>query len=238
MAAPDPASDRPLHDRVITLAGRPDDDSRIAADLVDIAALTAGRVTAVDYASVTSGYPGAYATVAASSELAKAMDAAQYSDESGPCMDALNESRPVSAPDIPSTMTWPGFRDSAIRLGLRASLSIPLFAGRGTTIAALNLYAHEPDAMKALTAAVWSVYESDSPPDPRLDELDSGGNELVAGLAGAFAVQARIQRAVGLLMSRRGIDADQAFEELCHRAAATGAALPEVAAHLLAEPVG
>lgn len=238
MAAPAAASGRPLHDRVVTLAGRMDDDPRIAADLVDIAALTAGRVAAVDYASVTSGYPGAYATVAASSDFARAMDAAQYADKSGPCMDALDGGQPVSALDIPSTMSWPGFRDSAIRLRLRASLSIPLFAGRGTTIAALNLYAHEPDAMEALTAAVWSVYESDSPPDRRLDELDSGGNELVAGLAGAFAVRARIQRAVGLLMSRRAIGAEDAFAELCHRAAATGAALPGLAAHLLAEPVG
>ncbi len=37
-------------------------------------------------------------------------------------------------------MRWPGFRDTAYRLGLHTSLSIPLFAGRGEPIAALNLY--------------------------------------------------------------------------------------------------
>ena len=52
-------------------------------------------------------------------------------------------------------MAWPGFRDTAWRLGLRASLSIPLFAASGTPIAALNLYAHDAEPMAALTRRVW-----------------------------------------------------------------------------------
>jgi hypothetical protein len=229
---------RPLGECLVTLAGRADDNPHIAADLVDIAILSADRIAGVSYASVTSRYEGAYATVAASSALAIEVDKAQYAGDAGPCLDALAGDDPVVVPDIAATITWPGFRDVAFRLGLRASLSIPLFAGRGTPIAALNLYAHDADAMKVLAAAVWSVYDVDTSPDRHFDDLDAGGNDLIAGLAGAFAVRAHIQRAIGVLISVTGFGADQAFLALCRRAAETGAILTEEAARLLAERTG
>lgn len=223
-----------LHERIVTLAGRADDNSYIPADLVDIATLSADRIAGVSYASITSRYKGAYATVATSSDLAVDVDEAQYADDAGPCLDGLDGHRPVAVPDIAATMTWPGFRDVAFRLGLRASLSIPLFAGRGTTIAALNLYGHDRDAMKILTTAVWSVYDADTPPDRSFDGLDAGVNELVTGLAGAFAVRATIQQAVGLLMSLTRSDSDQAFMALRLRAAEAGGSLTDEATRLLA----
>jgi hypothetical protein len=225
----------PLRERIITLAGRADDNSHIATDLVDIATLSADRIAGVSYASVTSRYEGAYATVAASSDLALDVDDAQYADDGGPCLDALDGDSPVGVPDIAATMTWPGFRDVAFRLGLRASLSIPLFAGRGTAIAALNLYSHDPYAMKILTAAVWTVYESDTPPARSFDDLDAGGTELVTGLAGAFAVRATIQQAVGVLMSAAAYSPEQAFVALRLAAAEAGGSLTDEAARLLGE---
>jgi hypothetical protein len=224
---------RPLRDRIVTLAGRADDNSDIAADLVDIAVLSADRVAGVSYASVTSRYEGAYATVAASSDLAIDVDEAQYADGAGPCLAALDSGSPTTVPDIAATMTWPGFRDVAFGLGLRSSLSIPLFAGRGTAIAALNLYAHESEAVQVLTTAVWSVYEADLPPDRYRGDLDAGGNELVAGLAGAFAIRASIQQAIGVLMATSDYTPDEAFTALRLRAADTGTPLTDVAAKVV-----
>jgi hypothetical protein len=224
-----------LYDRIVTLAGRADDAAEIGADLVGIAALSADRVAGVSYASVTSRYEGAYATVAASSDLAVEVDNAQYADRVGPCLEALEGQRLMPVPDVAATMTWPRFRDVAFGLGLRSSLSIPLFAGRGTPVAALNLYSHDTDAMKSLTLAVWSVYEADAPPDRRGENLDAGGNELVAGLAGAFAARACIQRAMGLRMAISGESPDQAFLALRLRAAETGATLTGTADRILAD---
>jgi hypothetical protein len=57
--------------------------------------------------------------------------------------------------NIDATMAWPGFREAAARMGLHASLSIPLFAGSGATIAALNLQPrrrhHDPADGSGLT---------------------------------------------------------------------------------------
>ncbi len=231
--------DRALRNHLIALASRADGAQQIAADLVRIAVLSADRVGGVSYASVTSREAGAYATVAASSILAVEVDRAQYADQAGPCLEALDAAYPAVVPDIAATMTWPRFREVATRLGLQASLSIPLFAGRGTAVGALNLYSHEPSALKHLSTAVWAVFEGDSSPVPApghsMGDLDAGGNELVTGLAGAFAAQANIQQAVGLLIATTGRTRDEAFDELRLSAAAAGETLLDVANRMLAQ---
>jgi hypothetical protein len=224
----------PLLDRIVGLAGKADDNRDIGTDLVEIAVLSAGRVAGVSYASVTSRYEGAYATVAASSDLAVTVDEAQYADDAGPCLAALGGVYPVAVSDMAETINWPGFREVAFGLGLKASLSIPLFAGRGVAIAALNLYAHDPGAMSILTTAVSSVFEARIPADGDLEDLDNGGAELVAGLAGAFAVQTDIQQAMGVLRAETGYTADQAFAALRLRAADAALTLPEAAGRILA----
>jgi hypothetical protein len=62
--------------------------------------LAADRVPGVDYASVTAIRDGAYVTVAASSDLAPAVDQAQYSDNDGPCLRSLQAQTVVPVPDI------------------------------------------------------------------------------------------------------------------------------------------
>ncbi|HLL65116.1 MAG TPA: GAF and ANTAR domain-containing protein [Micromonosporaceae bacterium] len=149
----------PLVDSLVTLAGTPDETDAIDTQLVRIAQLAANLVPAVSYASITTLRDDSYTTVAASNDIARAVDEAQYADGTGPCMDAMQTAAPVAMPDVTATMAWPRFRDEAFRLGLRSSLSIPLFAGSGVPIAALNLYGHDPATMAPLIAEVWSVYD-------------------------------------------------------------------------------
>jgi hypothetical protein len=230
---PDPVLG-PLAQSLIALAGIPDDASTVDEQLVLIARLAADRIAAVDYASVTAVREDAYTTVAASSELAVAVDEAQYAEQAGPCLEPLHTGTPAPVPDITATMAWPGFRDQAFKIGLRASVSVPLFAGSGEPVAVLNLYAHDAAAMAPLTEAVWKVYQ----PHPatrggELADLDPGAAELMAGLAEAFAVRATIQQAVGVIMARQGVGAFDAYLGLRARAAETGSSLTTTAAALI-----
>lgn len=176
-------------------------------------------MAAVSYASVTARHEGAYTTVAASNDIAVAVDQAQYADQAGPCLEALETSKPLAVPDIAATMRWPGFRDTACRLGLHASLSIPLFAGRGESIAALNLYGRDPAAMTALTAAVRATYDEAAPTGLDLLDPDPGGAELIDGLTGAFAAQAIIQQAIGIIIATQHSTPDRAYAILRLQAA-------------------
>jgi len=232
------ASPSLLQEHLIGLAGTPDDSSRVGDVLVLIAGLVATRVIAVDYASVTSRYEGAYATVAASSEVARSVDEAQYRDDAGPCLEALDAGYPVAVPDIAATMTWPGFREVAGRFGLWASLSLPLFAGSGQTIAALNLYGRRAGAMRTLTTAVWGAYDPDAGDSWDHEDLDPGARELTTGLIGALARRGTIQQAIGVIMATTGRTADRAYLTLRMRAAEFGASLPDTAARLIEQQVG
>jgi hypothetical protein len=232
-----PASGR-LARSLVTLAGTPDDASEIRGRLVGIAQLAADDLVAVSYASTTQLQDCAYTTVAATSELATAVDQAQYAGGNGPCLDALETGQLVEVPNLATTMEWPDFRTVAFGLGLRASLSIPLFAGSGAPVASMNLYGHDGLAMAALTARVRAVYRSDQetlttlaqiPPDPRADDL-------CVGLKGALAVRGRIQRAIGFLMERRSCSADDAYLHLRVHAADAGMPLSDVAKRTLEPP--
>jgi len=228
----------PLAESIVTLAGMPDDESEIQSRLVAIAQLTAQMVSPVSYASVTALRDDAYTTVATSSYVALAIDSAQYADHAGPCLDAIDTGIPVDVPDIAMTLAWPGFQEQAYKLGLRASLSIPLFAGSGEPIAALNLYGHDPATMAPLIAHVGSVYDLSRPPPGTegSQALDQGGQELVTGLTDAFAVRALIHRAIGVIMASEDHPADQAYLILRLRAADTGASLPDAAAAVIRTP--
>jgi hypothetical protein len=224
-----------LADGLIALAGTPDDASSIPGLLRSITQFAADILPPISYASMTAQSDDSYVTVAMTSEVALAVDEAQYADQAGPCVDALNTAEPVALPRIDATMRWPRFRVAAHRLGLHASLSIPIFAGRGTAIAALNLYSTDSGAMTPLTSAVLAAfddYDENSPPYEG-DGLDPGVRELLRGLSGAFRVRADIQQAIGVIMSTQHTDSATAYTVLRSHAAATASSLTAAAGSII-----
>ena len=222
----------PLSEAISALAQTPDDAGTLDTQLVTIAQLAADRIAAVHYASVTALRAGGYTTVAASSAIARAVDDAQYAEQSGPCINAIDGAAPVAVPDIPAVMVWPGFRHAAVTMGLRASLSLPLITGSGAAVGALNLYSRDEAAMAALTRGVYAAFDTEPPPaatGPGPGVLDAGGQELVAGFTQAVAVRARIEHAIRVIMAAQSCPTGEAYLHLRIRAAETGASLADAA---------
>src|ERR1700677_1579094 len=98
--------------------------------LDDIAArVAATAVAAIPYAdavsiTVLSG-PGAR-TAAFTHERALELDRQQYASDRGPCLEAASERVPVRAVISEEHHRWPEFVEAAQRVGIRASLSVPL----------------------------------------------------------------------------------------------------------------
>jgi hypothetical protein len=213
---------------LVALAMTPDDADDLDAQLNKVVRMVVDRVAAAEYASVTAARDGAYATVATTSELATAVDQAQYEDQDGPCLRSLEENTPIGVRDIDTTIRWPGFRQAALSMGLHASVSIPLFSGSGDAIAVLNLYGRDAAAMAPLVAGVPAIFDPDLPlPADRddLQPLDAGGEELLTGFAEALAARSTIQLALGIIMGESGASAKDAYVELRVRAANAGVSL-------------
>ena len=222
----------------VGLAMTPDDAADLDAQLSKLIQMVVDRVDAVDYASVTATRAGAYATVATTSELATAVDLAQYDDQDGPCLRSLEQGTPVGVRDIDTTIRWPGFREAALAMGLHASVSIPVFTGSGTTIAALNLYGRDPAAMAPLIAGVQAIFDPNLPlPADRDDlrRLGAGGEELLTGFAEALATHSTIQLALGIIMGHTATAARDAYIALRLRAADAGISLLTAAEAVIAE---
>jgi hypothetical protein len=233
---PHPEGQGPLATGLITLAGTPDHVPDVGAQLVAIAKLAADRIGAATYASVTALTGRVHVTVAVSDELVRAVDEAQYIDSAGPCIEALHTGTPVGVPDIAATLQWPHFHEEAPRLGLHASVSVPLYAGRGEPIAALNLYGHESATMAPLIAGICAVHEHGdgaiaAPDDLQL--LDEGGWELVTGYAEALSIRATIRLSLSIIMKGLHCGADDAYLALCIRAGEAGTDLARAADLLL-----
>ena len=225
----------PLAEAIIALADTPDVASGVEERLTTIAVLAADRIAAADYASITTLQGDEYTTVAASSEIARAVDEVQYTDRAGPCIQALETGQPIGVPDIAATMDWPGFHEVAPALGLRASVSVPLYTGRGTPIAVLNLYGRDDDAMEPLITGVAQLYAAGR--DLDLDVAgppvsDPGAAELLAGYAGALSVRATVRLAVDILAGRAAGRSD-AYTALCEQAVENGTSLSVAAVEVL-----
>lgn len=211
---------------LIRLAETPDDAPAIEPLLRQITQFAVDRVAAVSYASITGLRGEEHTLVAASSDLIRAVDDAQF-DQGGPCVQALRDQSPVDALGRKAMIDWPRFGAEADRLGLTASLSIPVFTGSGAAAAVLNLYGRDDVAMAPLVAGIWRIYDPErplpyllAPPEP-----EPGAQDLLTGFAGAIAVRAVIQQAIGRIMDRLDCAPGEAYRRLCAQAARTGITL-------------
>ncbi|GIM92445.1 GAF domain-containing protein [Paractinoplanes toevensis] len=234
-ASPLPGSG-PLEAAITELAGTPNHSSRMEQRFLRIATLTVERVAAARYASVTALRGRAYVTVAVNDDLIRSVDDAQYADSAGPCLDALVTGAPVGVPDIDTSVQWPGFHEAAPRMGLHASVSVPLFAGSGEAVATLNVYSHDRAAMAPLIFGICSVHEQltlQAGEETALPELDAGGRELVDGYAAALAIRAAIRLAIELIKTDNRCGPEDAYLSLCIQAAEAGTDLGEAAAAVI-----
>jgi hypothetical protein len=80
-------------------------------------------------------------SVCASDPVTEVVEEAQYALGEGPCVDACQAKAPVLVPDLGAVAVgkWQGFRDDAMRAGVRAAFGFPLLV-REICIGALDVY--------------------------------------------------------------------------------------------------
>lgn len=186
-----------------------------------------------DMASITlREADGSCHTPAETEGEAAALDRWQYEKGEGPCLEAADPAGPAYAhsPDLATESAWPAFARKAAEHGFASVLSTALITvpepppASTPFTAALNLYSRRPDAFDPAardTSFVLATYASLA-----LAAVDRGtaadhadralrrSEETTAHLRKALDTRTVIGQATGILMTRRGLPADEAFEVL------------------------
>jgi hypothetical protein len=176
-------------------------------------------------------------SLCSTNEVSHLIEELQYTLGEGPCVDAYQQDRVVTEPDLaePVTRRWLAFTPPALEAGVRAVFGFPLRVGT-VRLGALNLYRdrHGPltgdqhaDALVVADVAARWVLEAQAgaAPDAVAAELESGADFhfAVHNAAGIVSVQQGISITEALIrlraytFSNDRLLADVAEDVIAHR---------------------
>ena len=194
------------------------EDVGVAISFVDGAlrlaiALAAATVAGADGVSVSLQRYGRLVTVAASDPAISDIDAEQYANGEGPCVDASLEGRWSHLQSVDEGHRWPALVRKARARGINAILASPLFAS-GRPIGALNVYSRTAGAFGSEEQELASQVA-----DKASVILSSAG--WVASTAEVGGHRTAVPRtrqviaqAIGIVMEREGISEEGTFTVL------------------------
>ena len=172
----------------------------------------------------TPGYTG---------RLAFDLDQVQYELGSGPCMQAATTGDLVEVVDAGTDRRWPGYPEVAAARGSRSSLSVPLPVS-GESAGALNLYGEHAGAFTDPDVRRSATHVGDTTAVGLAALLDLARAAALAGnLEAAMASRETIEQAKGILMERRKVSANAAFQLLRTASQHSNRKLRDVADHLV-----
>jgi GAF domain-containing protein len=197
--------------------------------VLDRVAFAAKRSMAIDVeASVTVLGDDGARTAAATGQLAVVLDDSQYTNNSGPCLDAANDGTVHHITDVRTETRWPAFTAAAIERGARSSLSVPLQVQQ-RVVGALNIYGHHPDVFDEESVRIAEGFASYAAVAVANAQLYTSTAALAHHMEQAMRSRAVIEQAKGILMALHGLDADAAFGLLTQQSQRSHRKLRDVA---------
>ncbi len=174
--------------------------------------------------------------VCATDEVAAEIEDAQLTLGEGPCVDAAAGFAPVLVPDLAepdgvAVDRWPLFMAAADAAGVRAVFALPLRIG-AIGVGVLDLYRIRPGGLAAEQMSV--ALSAAQAAALALLELDPSDGAFGAGARSVRSFTPAVHQATGMVMVQLGIPVEQAFVVLRARAFASGRALSELAADVVA----
>jgi hypothetical protein len=147
--------------------------------------------------------------IASSDELGPLLAALQTRVAEGPGLDQVERNDVVHVPDVEADVRWPVFARQARDLGIRSLVSArSAIHPRGQV--ALTLYADRPDAFTTADVQAAMILGSFTGLTLEHDRQ----RERAANLEVALETNRHIGTAIGILMAREMLTAEQAFQRL------------------------
>ena len=211
-------------------------DGALTSSLAALGRLATGRLDLTDMLTKVAGYavdaiPGADGagltllednradTIVATAEFVRHVDDIQYAMGEGPCISAARESRTFTSGSLGGEHRWPRFGPRVARLGVHSVLSLPLVTPDGV-FGAMNVYAHAKGAFDDHSVNVGELFSVPAAIAVQNAQVLAQAKRLATNLQAALASRAVIDQAMGIVMSRTGCTAPEAFERLKARSQA------------------
>jgi GAF domain-containing protein len=199
--------------------------------LTSMVGLAVATIDGCDYAGIFLLNEEVVTTPAHTDALVIEVDALQRRTGQGPCLDAITHRLVFYVEDLTSDLRWPDFCPLAAASGIRSMLALPLFSDdqRG----ALNLYARFPIAFGVVDRAKAAILVSLASLALSIAQSHEDEERRTLALEAALRTREIIGEALGILMERERISADQAFDILRRASQHLNVKLREVAQNLV-----
>jgi len=162
----------------------------------------------------------------------------QYASGRGPCLEAAWQRTPVRAVISAEHQRWPEFVGAAGRVGIRASLSVPLLVGgldeEQELVGSLNVYSYTASAFDPFDEGLMRLYTVAAGQAITNAGRWQRSRETVTQLEQALTSRTDIDMAKGALMALHGCDPDEAFARLVDESQRHNIKLRDVALELIA----
>ena len=196
-----------------------------AGALEAVSRLAVTRVPGADRGSITERRRNRFATVAATDDTARALDAIQYDARTGPCVEAILRDTSCRISDLDGDGRWP----APTAYGVRSVLSLPFPVIEDDARIVLNLYSERPHAFDDVAETVGALVTSHG----ALAVAAAAARERAENLRVALATNREIAMAVGVVMVERGLGREEALHLLRTASQNVNRKLADIAAVVL-----
>jgi len=176
-------------------------------------------------------------TAASTHARAVELDRQQYASGRGPCLLAASERVPVRAVVGAEHDRWPEFVEAAQRVGVHASLSVPLLMiglkNANELVGSLNIYSHTASAFDPFDAELMRLYTAAAGQAISNAGRWQHSRETVTQLEQALISRSDIDMAKGALIAVHGCEPDEAFARLVGESQRRNIKVRDVALELL-----
>jgi len=228
------ADDFDFHAGLSGVAGIVADARPVSEILREVANFASRAIPGVDGVGVTLVQAGDRTTQvqtwAVTAAFVEEIDTAQYEDlDEGPCLTSMRSRRAAVSGSLGSDSRWPHFGGRVARLGVHSVLALPLTVD-DRIVGAINAYAYRRDAFGDHAVQLGSQFAGPAAVSVYHAQLLATAREKVARLQRALVSRAVIDQAIGIIRSRSGVSALEAFDRLTRMSQTENVKL-----HLLAE---
>jgi GAF domain-containing protein len=181
--------------------------------LTEVATLAVQAIPGADGAGLTLIEADRADTIVKSAPFVREVDDIQYRLGEGPCISAAAQREPIRSGSLGGDHRWPRFGPRVGRLGVHSVLSLPLI-GAEQVVGAMNVYAHGKDAFDERSEQLGRLYAVAAAIAVQNAQILAQTQRLAAQLQSVMTTRAVIDQAIGILMSRSGVTAEEAVTRL------------------------